>query len=394
MMSFLNLKHHIKKEKVIAILDIGSASVGGALVIIKENGKPNIIYSVRKNMVFQNNLNLERFLSSMLESLEYVLSQMKKSTKISPDNIFCIFSSSWSVSEIKKIKIEKTEAIIINEAELEKLIKKEIDAAVIMSKRKKIMEGGYKVIDIKNIQTKLNGYETSTPYNKKAKLIEIALFASVGAKKVIDSIKNKVFHIFHYEKIIFSSFLLIAFITIRDIFTDKKDFILLDITGEVTDVAIIRNNLLISSSSFPLGKNFLIRRMVSSLNTTKEEAISILNMYQKNDIDDSMRDRLMSVFSSAEKEWLLSFTKAVTNLSEDSFVPQSVFFTADDEVAEWFNTIMGKAKFTQFANEDNTLDITFLNEKILGKFCLSPKKEPADPFIIMEAIFAAKTTKA
>ena len=246
------LKRQTKKEKTIVILDIGSASVGGALVSIQKYKKPVVTYHVRENMVFQNDLNLERFLVSMLRSLESVLSQIKKSTKIPPSSFFCIFSSSWNISETKIIKIEKTKTTLISKEELEKLFKKDINVASIISKRKKVTKGGYEVIDLKNIQIKLNGYETPRPYNKSAKTIEATIFISIGAKEVIKSIKNKIFHMFHSTKVEFSSFLLIAFNTVRDIFTDKKDFILLDITGEVTEVAIVKNNVLVSATSFPL----------------------------------------------------------------------------------------------------------------------------------------------
>jgi len=382
-----------KKEKIIGIIDIGSASVGGALVSLQKNGKPNIIYSVRENMVFQNDLNFERFTLSMLKTLENVLKQMKKSTKVSPSGFFYLLSSSWGVSATKMIKIEKTKPFIITQQTLEKLIKKEIDITSIIAKHKKMMEEGHEIIDFKNIQIKLNGYETATPYNKNAKIIEMALFVSVGSKKIIKSIKEKVFHVFRSNSVLLSSFLLVAFSTIRDIFTDKKDFILLDITGEVTDVAIIKNNVLVNTASFPLGKNFLIRRIVSNLNTIPEEAISLLNMYQSDSGNDTMRTKLNQVFLSAEKKWLLSFTKAVSGLTDSSSVPSSVFFTADTEVAKWFKTVIEKEEFAQFALAGKSFDVRFLDEKILSKFCSFSPNVHKDSFIILGAIFAAKAEK-
>jgi len=382
-----------KKEKVIAILDIGSASVGGALISLQKNEKPTVIYSIRENMVFQSDLNFEHFVSSMQKALENVLKQMKKSTKIPPSDFFCLLSSSWSVSAIKTKKIEKIKPIIITQQILEELIKKEIDVTSIINNRKKMMGEGHEIIDLKNIQIKLNGYETAVPYNKNAKTIEMALFISISSKKVINLIKKKVFHIFHSDKVILSSFLLVSFNTIRDIFTDKKNFILLDITGEITEVAIIKNNVPVDTVSFPLGKNFLIRRIVSNLNTVPEEAVSLLSMYQSDKTNDGVRDKLNQIFLSAEKEWLSFFSKAIVSLSSNSSIPNSIFFTADTDVAGWFKTIIEKEEFAQLVLSDKSFDVRFLDEKILSKFCSFSPGVLKDPFIVLGALFAAKVTK-
>src|SRR3989344_6115618 len=95
------------KSTVIAVFDIGSASVGGALISFHAGEKPKIIWSARESMVFQNDLNFVRFLSSRLEPLEKVLIKMQHSEMPHPRRFLCIFSSPLYASQTRVIKMKQ-----------------------------------------------------------------------------------------------------------------------------------------------------------------------------------------------------------------------------------------------------------------------------------------------
>ena len=80
------LSRNTKKEKPVIILDIGSSSIGGAIVLIKKNSPPMVLYSVRKQIRVKDDINFSRFLSSMSDTLESVLTELAKASKISPEN--------------------------------------------------------------------------------------------------------------------------------------------------------------------------------------------------------------------------------------------------------------------------------------------------------------------
>ena len=59
-----------KKEKLVAIFDIGSGSVGGMLVSIPKDGKslPTIIKSTRTDIVTRKELDYNLFLKDMMKT--------------------------------------------------------------------------------------------------------------------------------------------------------------------------------------------------------------------------------------------------------------------------------------------------------------------------------------
>ncbi len=128
----------------------------------------------------------------------------------------------------------------------------------------------------------LNGYQTSKPYGKQTKSIEISIFLSMISKEVETKTRKVLEKIFHSHTIAFHSFALTSFSAIRDIFHSEEDFLLVDVGGEVTDVSLVRRGILLETVSFPTGKNFLLRSVVLDLNTIPEEAHTLIRMFLDN----------------------------------------------------------------------------------------------------------------
>ena len=115
-----------KKEEVIAVLDIGSASVGG--VIIKAfpeqpERKPEIITTARVQVNFLLDVNFEAFWRCTRNALKKVVAQLSKH---SPDKILCVFSSPWFISQTRIIKVKREEPFEITDDFLKKLVDNEI----------------------------------------------------------------------------------------------------------------------------------------------------------------------------------------------------------------------------------------------------------------------------
>lgn len=381
-----------KKEKIVVIIDIGSSSVGSTIVSFRDDNNPKILFSARENMVFQRTLNMDRFISSMKSTLEKVLLGLKKSTNASPEHIVCVFASPWYKSVIKTFEIDEKEKFIVTQKLLDDLIQGEITKSNISID--KFIEEPISIIDIKNIQVKLNGYETDNPYDKEANVLRISFFAAFSFTKTLSIIRGSILKIFNPVNISFYAFPLIAFSVIRDIFSDKNNFLFLDITGEITDISFIKDGVFWGSESFPLGKNFVIRRLASGLNTSTEDAISVFNLVSSGKSNKEIQERVNKILSLSREEWSVAFSKSVINATNGNFVPTTIFFTADDEISKYFFETLSNGKFEMIMSENNTFDVRFLNAKTLENFCTfgndineEDNHINKDAFLIIESIF-------
>ena len=305
-----------------------------------------------------------------------------------PSKIFCVLSSPWYASQTRVIKLEKNTPFLFTSKIAEDLIKKEIN----LFKEEHLMkflntDDKIRPIEFKNIETKLNGYITSSPLNKKIKKIEITIFISMAGNKILEKIEETIFKHFHSKDIEFSSFGMASFAVIRDIFINQNNFLLLDISGEVTDISIIKKSIIDNSISYPLGYNFMIREVANSLNCSLSEAKSIISLYKDGHALESTEKKFEPIINKLKMEWLKKFQESLVGLSNNISIPITIFITVDPNLIDFFSEIIKMEKFNQHTLTQSKFKIVFLNTKTLHNKTTFKNNINRDPLLIIETIY-------
>lgn len=379
-----------KKSKIAVTFDIGSSSVGAAVFLLCPDQKPRMIYSDRQDMVFQQELEYGRLVSSMIEKLTDVSEKALRAcgSQGGEKSVYCFLASPWYASQTRISKKTFKTPIKVSKKLLQEMYKKEADTF----RETEITRMGddVEIFEIENIQTKLNGYETADPYDKEASEVQIALYVSIAPSKIADTVRDRVTKKFHHPIPELRAFPFASFIVTRDFF-HEKNFLLLDISGEVTDVSVVRDNLLQETASFPCGKNFLLRKLSSALRCSPEEAISTFRMSKAGLLEDSAQKKVLDAFSEIGKEWRNEFQKTLQSITPTTaFLPHNVFIASDEDVSAWFSENIQDEDVSQFYLSDQTFTVRHLNSKLLSPFCDVDNKVARDPFLILEGIFAAR----
>ncbi|MFQ5661905.1 MAG: hypothetical protein ACE5F2_01485, partial [Candidatus Paceibacteria bacterium] len=319
----------------------------------------------------------------------------RKGIKLKDINkVLCIFSSPWYKSQADLITFEKENEFDVKEKEI-----KEAVANVNEEFRKSSMPESNsddempqktKLIEKNIVQMRLNGYLTNNPYNKKTKSVELSLFLSKISGEVYKNIKGMLSETFHTDDISFHSFALVSFSVIRDIFNVEKNFILMDIRGEVTDISLVRNETLYSTASFPLGRNFLTRKVSEALNTVPEEANSLIRVFLEGKGESNESIKIKTILNDAQKSWLSSFRKVLADLSEGLSLPSTVFLTVDEDIGKWFEDAIKNEEFGGYTLAGRPFMVVALNEKQLLKYCVTVGESRCDPFLALEVLFVHK----
>lgn len=378
-------------ERFVAIFDIASASVGGAFVRLDGGKMPEIIFTTREDIPFQEKVRFSRFLESMRKTLESVFVSMQKAGGgVAIEASFCILSSPWYASQTRLIQYDRPEPFIVTKKGIEKLLEKEIE----LFKESKVFQRARAndeppvIIESKSIQVKLNGYPVTKPIGKQTRLLEIALYLSVTPQNIHTTIKNSIMKFWSAPVVHFSSFSFTAFDTIRDLFSQEESFLFMDISGEVTDLSLARGGVLLESISFPSGKHMLIRSLIEKLGTTPTAAISDMKLYLEGKATKEHSDRIESILSEATEEWLVFFRDALAQIGEEFPLPKMIFYTADEDVARWYaNTVTEKVRVD---GEDTAFALKFLGTELLKNFVSTDTTTHADPFLEIETLFARK----
>jgi len=367
--SFLKSKN---KEEMVLVFHVGSSFVKGALFQMQKSGIPKIIFTAYEPIVILEKMDIDQFFSLTLKSLSVVAGKISQSGTGSPVKIFCVLSSLWYGSQTRIIRFAKNTPFIFNLKLADSLIQKEIN---LFEKEhiEKYAHTGAKVlpIELKNMKTVLNGYETSTPLNQKAQELEMDVFISMSSGQFLDKVQEITASNFHRKEIKFSSALMVSFAVARDMFPEVKSFLLINIDGEITDIAMVKMGILSESISFPIGRNFITRGLGKDLSFTLDEASSLISLHKDGHAEIKVKKSIEPVINKLKTEWLRKFQESLANLSNDISIPSTLYITVDKDLADFFRQVIENEQFSQYTLTESKFKIVFLNAEILyGKVTL------------------------
>ncbi|KKR68817.1 MAG: hypothetical protein UU10_C0018G0006 [Parcubacteria group bacterium GW2011_GWF1_40_6] len=379
---------HKNKEELMLVFNIGSSSVGGALFLAQKSGIPKIIFSTREPIPIEEQVEIDRFLSLTTQSLEIVAKKILGAGMGAPKRIFCVLSSPLYVSQTRVISYKKNTPFVFTTKLADALIQKEIKIFQEEHLAKYTTVGGeVRSIELKNIKTMLNGYETANPLDQSAKELEMIIFISMSGEQILKKIENTIEKYFHFNQIKFSSFTMSFFTAVRDVFKQKDNFLLVDIGGEVTDISMTKKNVLRESISFPLGRNFLTRGVASGLNCTMDEANSLISLFKDGHAEKRVAKKLTLIMKELQKKWLEKFQESLANLSHDISIPSTIYIAIDKDLADFFSETIKSEQFSQYTLAESKFEVVFLSTELLHG--IATFKEPIirEPFLIIDSIY-------
>jgi hypothetical protein len=374
------------------IFSIDSSSVGVAIVEFSKEDRPKILWCKREEIVFQEELNFKRFLSSTLKTLEKVLLLAQKSGYTSIRDFHGVFSSPWYVSQPRIANFVSDKAVVVRKELVQEIIGSELGAFerenikrfdVILGKRNKVIEA-------RTMQTRLNGYSTGRPYGKKASEVELALYISMSSEAIVRSFTEVVAGIFHRATVSYHTLPCVAFGAIRDLLPASERFMFCEVSGEITDLTVIQRGSIAETASFPLGYNFLIRRVCQSFSTTPEGARSLIRSFLAGSVTESVDVLTKKDITYVSEEWLKSLRGVLEQSSLEYLLPDTVFLVSQNEFLQLFARFLEHEDLRQFTITNKSLSATVLTTNMLENFCQISKESTPDLFLILSTIFINK----
>lgn len=387
------------KEEVAAVFDIGNGSVGGALVKLSSAHPPIILYSHREPIGILSHVTGKRLESRMLKLLRDVAEHIAKDglshirmNYFGPTirGVHCVYASPWYVAETKTVSSELDRPKAVTQAYIDSLLQKEQEA---FEQSLRSAEGGAmaeaKLIERKVIDVRLNGYSVADPVGQEAKTVELSFFTSFVSEPVLKEIELLLRRVFNYRKIRHHTFALAGWEAVLRTFPEPSDFLLLDVTGEVTDLTLSRNGVLTETASFPTGRNTVIRHVAKELGVEQDIAASYVSMHLKNAAERKFAEKLSSLLAAAREDWKARLVDCLRDLSKRHTLPKTAYVTADADLAKLFSDALGTDMPIELAIPGNAFATSVLGAEALGSHYHVVDGVPNDSFLGLESLYLA-----
>lgn len=390
-MSFWNLFTN-KKSTIVAIIDVGSAQVSGALVSIAINKKgqrqSNIIFSTKVATGIESDLDYDRFDFEILKAIKKVTHILLKNSFFQPEKFVCFLTSPFLVSQTKIINYSQENKFIFTEKILHNLTKKEArNFCTTHDQNQK-----FSLIESKVTQIKLDGYELSHPFGQEVTNIRISQFLSGSSVNQLNKIREAIISQSHNDLIEFHSYSFAAFSALRDNPSVHKNFIAIDIDGELTDIFACIDGVLLENISFPYGINSVLRDITKNQKTFHHEAKSQLNLYLNDKLHLHAKNILEQSLKKAGQKWISALSEALSLILNNTILPEQIILTGDTEANKIFINWIKDADFEKYTLSRNHFKTSYIDHSKLA--IVSPgMKSVKDTYLIFESIFLEKINK-
>lgn len=302
------------------ILDIRSSSIGGSVVRISNNGKPiQILSSIRDFFFFDGAVDADTFIARAEISLNKVLDQLvHKETYGSPIQAVEIFyGAPWYKNLIENFVTKENAPIDFTKTYLNKILKDDI----------KQVGDDEEIIDKELLAIFLNGYYTKSPFGKKANHVDLSFYFAILNKHTKNNFTSIVKKYIRVRKVNHHSHTIAFYNFLRQIVHPPASYVMFDISGEVTEISVIKNEHLIKILSVPHGNNYFVRQLMAK---TGHDFTTCFN---------EIKTKAPTIDEIAKTDWITSIAECLESANIHS-LPSTVYISSAEETRDMIKNLL------------------------------------------------------
>ncbi len=368
-----------KKGEAVALIDIGSASVGGAYAYLEDGKLPLIYYTARVDVEPREG---EAITESMLRSLSFLEQLMvregapalrRETGSGSAASVLVSVGAPWQETDIATTRIEEKKAFTFTHAHL--------DAVGNAPLPKDRVKSGRMVI-----ATVLNGYETPNPFGKRASRADLVVLSSSLEREAARLIEASLRKAFHTSEITLTAFAPVAYTVFRDLYPHQKDFIVLDVAGAGTDLAFVKRGLLADTNTITFGTHDLERAARKAGQRSHLGADSMLDL--------SANKTFAEEAKAIERVWLTQLKELFAAFSTRQALPRTLFVLAEANSRDYLKRILEDSDLRSLWLSDEPLSVIAVAPSNLANKVTTRGLGEGDLYLAILTLFAGKRIPA
>jgi hypothetical protein len=351
------------------LIDIGSDVVSATLVAISAIApfkKPEIYFFTKERIAVSENFDFKFFVMQMGKALKKVCTNVVHSGNSIPGDVHVFLHSPWCAHQNRNISFVKNTNFEFTQGFARELIKRELTR--IGKENSGLVSGSANVFEYQTVGVNLNGYEVSNPFGKSAKEVSITLETAFSEEEILNNIKELLAHAFNERKIIFHSAVLSSYVAVMDTVSNVKDFLLLTVGGNISELTLVRNDKLLQSASFPCGENNILQKASAALNVPIHEVESWYKLASTGKADTNIVARLKHTHGDISNYFNELFRGALVGITETLHAPKNIFVLASSTIAPTILEFIQNDEFAQYTLAQEKFNVIIINESNVRAF--------------------------
>lgn len=373
------------KRTSVALIDIGSASVGGAFVHFEPKENPTIYFTARAHIERRKGCSATEDMLRALHELSHLMVKeggpvLRKETGSGHvDSVLVSLAAPWQETGIRVESIENPKPFLFTKALAHEVVSKG-----------KTNKPGRIDLGEQVVATFLNGYEVPTPFGKRVTRAELVILSSTieeSAAKEAEALLRKTFHNHNVE---FTAFAPLAYAVFRDLFPHERDYLILDVTGDATDIAFIKHGLLTDIASIEHGTHSLIK---------ENDPDKLMRRIKVVDGDVPAPHPVELPEPLAEPEtvphiedaWLTAFMEVLKRFSTRHALPRTLFLLCDSHTRGVLAKLLNRPEIHTLWLSDEPLTVIPVSPLHLSEHVRTRGEAEGDVFLAIMSLYRDKS---
>lgn len=362
-----------KKEQGIVLIDISSASVGGAFLYEKKGQVPALCYTTRHYVERRKGEAVEAATMRTLQSVCNALTAEGAAClyrEIGSGHIAMVLASvsaPWQETAVRTISIKDDHSFVFTRA----LVQKALLATPPALDRI--------ISDTSVISMTLNGYEVDQPWGRRADRADLTVLTSTLDRVVAKDIETVIRNTFHSHALEITAFAPVAYAVISNLYPHQEDFVLIDVAGSATNAIIVKQGVLAGVRSIEHGVQELlaIARDVDGIKLTKPGKHA------------SPEHRA----AEAEGVWLTAMKGLLADFASEHPLPRTVFLLADESARDYLKGLIDTSSLRTLWLSNDPLSVIPLAPEHTARNMRSRGQAEGDLYLSMLALFYQERIK-
>ena len=370
------------------LIDVGSASVGGAYVHFKSGQLPVILYDIRINTEAREGEDQE---VSMLRTLQEVTQLLVKEGAPAvhreighahAEKIVVSIAAPWQETQVRTEMTQAVRPFLFTK----KLLNEMVDKSMKVPEDR--IDSGESVI-----ATILNGYEIPNPFGRQVKRVELVILSSTLLKSVTESVEKTLRHAFHTHDISFTGFAPVSYRIFRDLYPHENDYLILDIRGARSDLAFIQRGLLRDVGSIPHGTRALLSIGRAASDVVEAKVIPVGTGLGASYLNTDRNVKFGARVQVAEEEWIKGLSGLLQDFAARHALPRTLFLLADDDVRGFLIRALDTPNIHTLWLSDEPLRIVPVTHSQFSPYVRTAPTANGDIFIDLLALYQTKSAQ-